>query len=385
MASILEAMAVVAYVHVACISDSLPPETLRWAKDHDISIEHHSQVRIEGIRLWIQRFVSTVTRNNLMRHQVLACFFNRALANSGAPVVWLEGPHLLRYALPWRNTHRIIVDYWGTSQGQERDFRNARARRRPWEWIRWQGFAGAERRYAPLVNDIVTVHDLDADYFRALVPGIPVVPIPLTITADTDDRIKVLIEEEAGLMIMTGNLSYRPNTDAAMYFADEILPIVRQAVPNARLLLVGQSPNPNMVALGKRSGVEVKGFVPDLQPEILRASVYVLPMRLGSGIRSKLFDLLPLGKALVTTSLGLEGMPLVDGESCLVADTADHFAKCCARLLMDGATRRRLGEAARVAGASLYSKETVIRGVKEVLYPPSTSRDAQRISLNGSA
>jgi glycosyltransferase involved in cell wall biosynthesis len=121
------------------------------------------------------------------------------------------------------------------------------------------------------------------------------------------------------------------------------------------------------MALSKVPGVEVTGAVPDLSAVISTADLYVLPMRLGSGIRSKLYEVFPLGVPIVTTSIGAEGLALLHDENCLIADSAAEFADACIRLLNSDAERRRLGHAMRETAMANYSQEAVSRRVQSIV------------------
>jgi glycosyltransferase involved in cell wall biosynthesis len=107
--------------------------------------------------------------------------------------------------------------------------------------------------------------------------------------------------------------------------------------------------------------------VPELADVIAQADLYVLPMRLGSGIRSKLWEVFPLGVPIVTTSIGAEGLALIHNDNCLVADTAIEFARACIQLLGSPQERRRLGRNAHRLADETYSKHAVRQRVQELL------------------
>ena len=168
-------------------------------------------------------------------------------------------------------------------------------------------------------------------------------------------------------MIFTGDLSYRPNVDAAVFFADRILTGIREELPGAVFRVVGRNPSPSVLALKQQPGIDIVGFVPDLAAEVMRSTIYVLPMRLGSGIRSKLFDVFPLAKGIVTTTIGAEGLELIHDRNCLIADEATDFARSCIRLLSDDEKRKKLGNEAGRLASEVYTQENIDKLVNEAV------------------
>ncbi len=150
-----------------------------------------------------------------------------------------------------------------------------------------------------------------------------------------------------GLIVFLGNYLHAPNLDAARWLADEIFPLVRMRRPDARMVLAGGSA-PGWLQAVRESGVEVPGAVPDADELMSRAAVVVAPVRTGGGMRMKVLHAMSLGAAVVTTSLGSEGLTSGDRIPPLViADDAEDFAAAIAGLLADPSRRRSLGGQAR--------------------------------------
>ncbi len=152
---------------------------------------------------------------------------------------------------------------------------------------------------------------------------------------------------EPGLIVFTGRMGYFPNEEAAVYFATQIFPRVRQAVPQARFVIVGADPSPRVRRLATLPGVEVTGRVPRVQDYLARAQVAVAPMRSGTGIQNKVLEAMAVGAAVVATPYALGGLAARPGEHLLVADEAEAFAAQVVRLLGEPALGRRLARAAR--------------------------------------
>jgi sugar transferase (PEP-CTERM/EpsH1 system associated) len=146
-------------------------------------------------------------------------------------------------------------------------------------------------------------------------------------------------------IILTGNMSYFPNTDAAVYFVREIFPIIQKTIPSARLYVVGQRPPKNVRQLASEA-ITVTGLVPDIAHEYMKSSVAVAPTRFGSGTLNKVIEALALGVPVVATTIGTSGLSaLRDGQEILVADDPRQFAEHVIRLLSDPPLRTRLAQA----------------------------------------
>lgn len=148
-------------------------------------------------------------------------------------------------------------------------------------------------------------------------------------------------------VIMTGNMNYAPNADAARFLCSEILPLVRKAIPDVHLSLVGADPSRELRALAKDPGVEVTGRVPDLRGSMNRAMIAVAPIRIGAGLQNKILEGMSMGLPMVATSVANEGIQALDGENIMIGDTAADFADRMIELLRDPERRIALGRAAR--------------------------------------
>ena len=375
MASLIGALTNLATVAIACIAREIPPETEAWVRRLGATIVHYPRPEVRGLQLMKERALMALSGSNLMLRGGEKRFFDQQLAECTPDLVWLETPYLLRYALPWKSQVAMVVDFWGTSEGARRDLQLARGLRKTWEWLRWRTAASGERKFVPRIDHIVAVSKLDADYFHALAPASRVWPVPNGIVKQMrphephqpDGKKVDVAPPSAKRLLMTGDFSYRPNIDAATYFVNGIWPLIRANRPDVELHLVGRDPAPEVRSLASLPGVEVAGFVPDLQSVIEAATIYVLPMRLGSGIRSKLFDLFPLGLPIVSTTIGIEGLELRHEQHCLVADSPELFANSCLRLLEHEAERKRLGGNARKLAEEVYSQSNVERRLKAVI------------------
>ncbi|MBA3356870.1 MAG: glycosyltransferase [Pyrinomonadaceae bacterium] len=148
-------------------------------------------------------------------------------------------------------------------------------------------------------------------------------------------------------LVFTGSMDWLPNEDAIRYFTEEILPLVQKAVPDVTLTVVGRNPFPTLMELSKREpSIVVTGRVDDVRPYIERAAVYVVPLRIGGGTRLKIYEAMAMEKAIVSTTIGAEGLPVRGGADLLLADTVEAFAEAVVKILNNEGLARRLGQQA---------------------------------------
>lgn len=374
MQAVIRGMANFATVHLVCIAQENPAGCSRWLAQMGCTFACYRRRPPGPLQLWFRRMAMILQNSSLVCYPDERRFFDRQFLEFQPDIIWLETPYLLRYALEWLARVPVIVDYWGTSEGARRDYANASGFRKIWEWFRWQAARGGEKRYALRIADIVTVSRLDGKYFGDICKKSRIRPIPMEIDHTADYSF---VSEDPTALIMTGDLSYRPNVNAAQYFVKEIFPLIRAKHPRAHVRFVGRNPLPAVQALQAVTGVEVRGFIPQLAAAIAEAAIYILPMRLGSGIPTKLFDVFPLAKPIVSTSIGVEGLDLTHQADCLVADTPQEFAGACCALLDDEAERRRLGANARKMALQLYAHENITRLIKETVTTAIASFDTK--------
>ena len=168
------------------------------------------------------------------------------------------------------------------------------------------------------------------------------------------------ITGRAGLLFV-GGFWHAPNGDALVWFVEHVWPSIRARAPGIVFRIAGSDPTPEVQALGRLPGIEVLGYVPDLTPHFDVARVFVAPLRYGAGMKGKVGQSLANGLPVVATSIGAEGMSVVDGEHLLVADTAEEFAERVLSLLEDDGLWRRLQAQGRALVERTLSEAVVAR------------------------
>jgi glycosyltransferase involved in cell wall biosynthesis len=147
-------------------------------------------------------------------------------------------------------------------------------------------------------------------------------------------------------LVFTGSMDWLPNEDAMRFFCHDVLPLIRVEEPRTRLSIVGRAPTAAVRALADEH-IEVTGTVADVRPYMRKAAVHVVPLRIGGGTRLKIFEAMAMGQAVVSTTIGAEGLPVTDGEHALIADGPRAFADAVVTLLRDARRRDALARTAR--------------------------------------
>ena len=144
-------------------------------------------------------------------------------------------------------------------------------------------------------------------------------------------------------LVFTGSMDWRPNQDAVCYFIDEIFPTIKKENPQIRVYFVGRKPPAGIQRFGRIDGVTITGTVDDVRPYIDKASLIIVPIRIGGGTRLKILEAMAMEKTVISTSIGAEGLDVTNGENIIIADDPDNFAHAIIKQLGDPDASRRLG------------------------------------------
>jgi len=185
-------------------------------------------------------------------------------------------------------------------------------------------------------------------------------------------------ESDGRTLLYVGTRSYWPNVDGLLYFLRQIFPLIRLEVPHARLLIVGKDPPPDIAALHDGKTVCVEGNVPSVEKYYRQATVSIVPLRVGGGTRLKILEAFAVGRPVISTGVGSEGLDVVNGEHLLVGDDPVSFARSCITLLNDPSLRSSLVARGRDLVEQRYTWESVEGRVErmahDLLGEPHVSR-----------
>jgi GT2 family glycosyltransferase/glycosyltransferase involved in cell wall biosynthesis len=213
-----------------------------------------------------------------------------------------------------------------------------------------------EIRLLRRVSAAICMTEPDAVELQRFCKGVPVHVISTGV--DLDFFVPPDTAATSPRLVFVGAFQHLPNVDAMMYFCHSIFPHIRAEVPDAELCIVGSSPSPDVVGLGELPGVRVTGTVPDIRPFMASSMVYVVPLRLGVGIRGKILEAWSMAMPVVATSVACSGLRFEDGTNLLLADEAETFAGHVVSLLRNPERRQELGRAGRKAAEQFYGWDT---------------------------
>ena len=243
----------------------------------------------------------------------------------------------------------VVVDMCdATSSRIQGQMRYAAGLRRLALWLRLLQTRQIERRLIARAAHLLFASDRDRElllgtsYTRATI-------VPNGVDAAFWRRSSA--ERGAHTLVFTGAMHYPPNSDAALYLVEEILPLVQESVPEAQALIVGRNPPPRLVSAGRRPGVTVTGFVEDVRPYLERATVFVAPLRFGAGIQNKLLEAMAMEVPVITSPVAADGLWVEAGQRppLQIAADRDQFAA-----LIIQALREHSNQPAPDAGARRF-------------------------------
>jgi GT2 family glycosyltransferase/SAM-dependent methyltransferase/glycosyltransferase involved in cell wall biosynthesis len=211
------------------------------------------------------------------------------------------------------------------------------------------------------------------------VPGTAVIIVPTLHEVEPD----VAPPQERVGIIFVGGFEHIPNVDAAIRLATEVMPEVWRELGDVELTIVGSLPPPEVLALGSPR-VEVAGWVEDLDPLFARSRLMVAPLRFGAGVKGKITQCLAVGLPVVTTSVGVEGLDVIDGESILIGDDPSAMAAQIVRAYRDDDLWRRLSVAGQSVVSAACSPAAIESQMRELLGIVATAEEALEVSASTS-
>lgn len=279
--------------------------------------------------------------------------------------------------LPCRSilfTHNVEAEIW------RRHVENARhAVSRRLLQQQWQRMRRFERSALSRFGLVLAVSEADKQTFERLYPGAVRRPIHVVQTGvDTQYFRPVPAASSNPHLVFTGSMDWLPNEDGMVFFVNDVLPHIRRVYPDVTLSIIGRAPTPAVQRLADRAGITVTGRVDDVRPHVGAGTVYVVPLRIGGGTRLKIFEAMAMGKAVVSTTIGAEGLPVTPGQDILIADEPEAFAGAVVALLRDAGMRARIESEGRRLVVERYDWSAVAGDFERALQQIGSAEAASR-------
>ena len=216
--------------------------------------------------------------------------------------------------------------------------------RRFYSQVQAQRLSRYEPELCSLVDEVIAVSAEDGAQLKQLAPTAKICVIPNAIEVDAYEVERV--KPRFPTLVYSGKMDYRPNVDAVFWFHRSIWPQIHSHDPQVQWQIVGSSPDSEVISLADEGDIEVTGLVKEILPYLASCTVYIAPIRMGSGTRLKLLEAMAAGCAIVATPLAASGLAGAE-DAFLLAETEDEFAIKTIKLLCDSQLREKLGHAAR--------------------------------------
>lgn len=218
-------------------------------------------------------------------------------------------------------------------------------------WLQWKKTFFFEQKSCKQFDTVIAVSEQDRDTFCSLYGLDNLVTIPTGV--DIEYFSPQDIPAESSSLVFVGSMDWLPNEDAVLYFANDILPVLKKEVSDIHLTVVGRNPSPRLKKrLTSMPEIQLTGWVDDVRPYMAKAAIYIIPIRIGGGTRMKIYEAMAMGKAIISTSIGAEGLAVKDEENIVLEDDPLEFSAKIIEMRKNSAMRSRLGK-----NASAYVRE----------------------------
>jgi glycosyltransferase involved in cell wall biosynthesis len=294
----------------------------------------------------------------------MAEVIDNLLAAGNIDIVHIEHTYMASYSNRIHAKKVISIQNIGSVQFL-RMFKIERKLRTKIRWfINWRMMKDWEPRVLRNFDRCLTMSSLDEKYLRSACPELKLSVIENGV--DVERYRPLSPNEDKKSLLYLGSMSYEPNSDAVLHFCSRILPLIRKEIPQCRFFIVGKNPSQDLRNLADGESVSVTGYVDDPVPYYQRCDILVVPLRAGGGSRLKILESMALGRPVVSTSIGCEGLEVRNDQHLLIADPPQEFARQCVRLLTDNSLYDRMALQGRKLVEQKYSWDRISNNLQEV-------------------
>lgn len=244
----------------------------------------------------------------------------------------------------------------------------------------WRKMERFERETCRRFDTVIAVSKDDCEQMRKEYSVDNVFAVPTGVDTDffTPSGAEAVDQRN---VVFTGSMDWLPNEDAIRYYTEQILPLIKRTLPDVTLTVVGRNPYPGLFELSRKDpAIIVTGRVEDVRPYIERAAAYVVPLRIGGGTRLKIYEAMAMEKAIVSTSVGAEGLPVSNGKELFLADTPEEFAAAVVGLLTNPTLAKEVGQRARQTVVEKFGWSGVANSFAEICETAIRDHDRARVA-----
>lgn len=242
--------------------------------------------------------------------------------------------------------------------------------------ILWYILYLEKKRYAKNVqknnfDSWIAISSYDKSILNSYLPTLNIHTIPNGV--DLEYYAPMNTNEEISSLVFVGDMNSNNNVEAVFYFIDNIYPLIRKKAQTVKLYIVGRNPPDKIMRLSANKSITVTGYVNDVRPFLNQASVIVVPMISGMGIKNKILEPMAMGKAVVSTSIGARGLDVISGENIFIADRPEDFARSVLELLDKMELRQNIGNNAIKFVVDNHSWSSMTDKLNKILYAATKS------------
>ena len=245
-------------------------------------------------------------------------------------------------------------------------------------WLHIRQLRRWEPKYAEKFDRCITMSEVDRKILLRANPRLCIEVVPNG--ADTKRLVPLEANQGVPALLFVGSMSYPPCADGAVYFCNHVLPYIKQTIPDIQVWIVGTNPPPEVRGLAS-DDIHVTGYVKDVLPYYKKTSVSIVPLRAGAGTRLKILESMALGRPVVSTAIGCEGLEVVDGQHLLIADAPKEFAEKTVLLITDNVLFHHVATEARKFVMNRYDWDMLANQMMDIYSELAQGSDASHQAI----
>jgi len=289
----------------------------------------------------------------------------KLLEENDFDVVHIEQLHLAYYGLFVKKRFKLPVVLRQENvetEIMERFYKNCRNPFvKAYAYLQYRKIYAYESKICEIFDECLMITKKDVERIKTMSPKVKATMVPAGV--DVSYFSPIGIAEEPYSVVSVASMDWLPNVEGILWFYKDVFPLVKERISKAKLYIIGRNPPPNIRKIESKD-VIVTGFVEDVREYMAKGQVFVVPLKTGSGMRIKILNALAMGRPIVSTLVGCEGINVTDGRDISIADTPENFAQKVVALLDDGSKRRKMGREGIKLVRERYRWEQIVEQIE---------------------